>query len=462
VIEPRYKSLPGALLILAGVCFNPTFATEPTVDELRQEWSRIFPQPDSTKQISRIRTAPDLYSILEKEFLLIRPFNYTASTRSRSLRTIREYPAPLQKAHAACVKIITPSWQGAGIVVSPDGDILTSYHLIAGMPGASIITLEGRVYSVTNILAHSIVHDLALLKIPTETPVFLPLIRELRPAQGARLQIVGHPGDTSWKLSAGTVIRHHQDGKTRVLHFDADIYPGNSGGPIVDDQGRLCAITACSAQLTDGSKVKVGVDLDAIREFIEAPRKPTPFSDLAVLEKNRRMVDFLGEMYLCMADSIQQWLAAMALASFETSPASTLSPFPQLRLTAPRQAATTATKLLLLRILMTHCAQMEGLDPRLYQSMADTSASMTHLIDGLASIPIQASPEKVKNAMKKITRHNDEARLLFGKALEALEETGQNLSMTFCTPPQQERVVSLRETYLPAGCHVDSNPGYRD
>ena len=461
-MKSSYQSLSGALLILTGVCCNHAFASEPTVDELRREWSRIFPQPDPAKQAPRIRTAPDLYSILEKEFLLIRPFNYPGSTLSRSLRTIRDYPAPLQKAHAACVKIITPSWQGAGIVISPDGDILTSYHLIAGMPGASIITLEGRVYSVTNILAHSIVHDLALLKIPAETPVFLSLDRGALPAPGTRLQIVGHPGDTSWKLSTGTVIRHYRDGKAQVLHFDADIGPGNSGGPIVDDQGRLCAITACSAQLTDGSKVKVGVDLEAIREFMATPCKPTLFSDLAVLEKNRRMTDFLGELYLCMADSIQQWLATMALATFETTPAATLSAYPQLRLTAPRQAGTTATKLLLLRILMTHCAQMEELDPRLYQSMADTAASMTLLIDGLASVQIQASPEKMKNAMREIARHNDGARLLFGKALEALEETGQDLSLTFCTPPQQEQVCSLRETYFPAGCHVNSNPRNRN
>lgn len=450
----RLHYIAGILIFQASVYLTPAFADEPTLEDLRREWSQIFPQPLPVP--SPAREAPDVYSILEKEFLLIRPFEYPTASLSRSLRTIREYSPALRQAHAACVKIITPSWHGAGVVISPTGDILTSYHLVAGVPGASIVTLEGRVYSVTNIQAHSIIHDLALLKIPAETPVFLPVDTGAMPESGGALQIVGHPEDTSWKLTLGKVIRHHRDAETRVLHFEAEIEPGNSGGPVVDEAGRLCAITACSAQLTDGSRVKVGVDIGAIREFLDSPRKPIAFTDLTALERNRRMADFLGSLYIRMEDSLSQWLAIMAAVTVETNGVAPVSSSPQLRLVSPKQSAQTAAKLLMLRILMTHCAQMEGLDPRLYRSMADTSASMTHLIDGLAAAHGTAAPGQMKRTITGIALHRDQARLLFGKALGSLEESGQALNIASSAPLQQKQVSALREAYLPAGCHVES------
>jgi len=454
LISVRLQSFFGILIIQAGVNFTPVCASEPTMEELRREWSRIFPQPAPVPSPARL--VPDDLSILEKEFLLIRPFDYPAASLSRSLRTIREYTPPLRQAHAACVKIITPSWHGAGVVISPEGDILTSYHLVAGVPGASIVTLEGRVYSVTNIQAHSIVHDLALLKIPAKTPVFLPINTGAMPAPGGALQIIGHPEDTSWKLTLGKVIRHYRDAGTQVLHFEAGIGPGNSGGPVVDEAGRLCAITACSARLTDGSKVKVGVDIGAIRDFLESPRTPIPFTDLAALEKNRRMADFLGSLYIRMEDSLSQWLAAMAAVTVETNGIASVSSSPQLRLVAPRQSAQTAAKLLMFRILMTHCAQQEGLDPRLYRSMADTAASMTHLIDGLAAAHGSAAPGQMKLTIAGIALHRDQAKLLFGKALGALEESGQALNLTDSAPLKQKQIATLREAYFPTGCHAES------
>lgn len=452
----RVRRLQTLVLVIAviGLLNGQARAAEPTLTELQHEWSVNFPaQPDKPLPIEPAPT-PTPYSIMAKEFLLIRPFEIQPAMLSRPLQTIRDYPLPLRQAHAACVKIITASWHGAGVVISAQGEILTSYHLVAGATGASIITIDGRVYSVTNILAHSAVHDLALLKIPAETPVFLPVNTGAYPTPGQSLSIVGHPANVSWKKSSGTTLRHVQDIGTRMLQFDSDIGRGNSGGPIIDEEGHLCAITACSAQLADGSNVKVGVDLEAITDFLNAPRHPASFTDLAALDKNRRAAEFLEQMYIVMETWMRQWMAVMASVTLETDN-SALSPSSGVKVLRHRQAGAATVKLLLLHTLLARFAETRGLDPQLYQSIAATTAAVDHLIDGAAAVRPYSTAGQLRQILADVSGHRDQAKLCFGKGLATLEQTVNSFSSEASESPQLHTITELRACYLPAGCHFD-------
>lgn len=436
--------------LLLGLLSARAHAVEPVLQELQSEWNRAFPAPAQCREDTASAFA-SAFDIARKEFLLIRPFECRTATWSRSREIIGSFPAPIRHAHGACVKIITASWHGSGIIISSQGDILTSYHLLAGAPGASIILIDGRVYSVTNIEAFSLTYDVALLKIPELTPTFLSVTNHANPLPGSPLRIVGHPADTSWKLSTGTTLRHYRDRDSPLLHFDSDIGPGNSGGPILDEQGQLCAMTACAADLADGSKVKVGVDIAALRHFISQPRNPISFSELSSQDNNRRMAEFMGTLYIVMEQWLRQWLADLASVTLELE-----SRHPVLiRVVHGRKSGDLSTKLLLLRSLIDHCSESEGLDPRLYQSLAHATASLGHLFDGMAALASPASPEGVRHAITSVTRHRDTAELAFGEALGRLEATGQSLELARLRPDHQQRITTLRETYLAPGCHVD-------
>lgn len=445
------------IFAMAAGLATTVFSAEPSLTELQQEWNAAFPVPASLAPAVAAATAPTPYSILDKDFLLLRPAELSPSCLSRSLDTIRGYSVPLRGAHAACVKIISTSWHGAGVVISPQGDILTSYHLVAGVPGASIITLEGRVFSVTNIMAYSIVHDLALLKIPVETPVYLALAPDDNaPAPGDPLHIVGHPGDTSWKLSSGTTLRHYREGKTQVLHFDSDVKPGNSGGPVVNEKGQLCAITACAAKLADGSSVKVGVDTAAIHEFLDAPRNPIAFTDLITLDRNRRMTEFLGTLYLVMEDWRQQWLTAMAAVRVGTDITNKDPAVRKIKLARPTEAGAISCNLFLLRTLIAQCAETGGLDPRLYKSMKATMASLDQLIDSLDISSAPQTHDQFKATVATATLQRKESELLFGRGLDSLETMDKSLNPNASSARQPGKIKALRDIHLPAGCHVDS------
>ncbi len=445
------------IFAMAAGLATTVFSAAPSLSELQQEWNTAFPTPASPAETTPAETPPETYAILDKDFLLLRPAELSPSCLSRSLDTIRGYSVPLRGAHAACVKIISTSWHGAGVVISPQGDILTSYHLVAGVPGASIITLEGRVFSVTNIMAYSIVHDLALLKIPAETPAYLNLAPDGNaPSQGDPLHIVGHPGETSWKLSNGTTLRHYREGNTQVLHFDSDIKPGNSGGPVVNEKGQLCAITACSAKLADGSTVKVGVDTGAIHEFLNAPRNPIAFTDLITLDKNRRMTEFLGTLYLVMEDWRQQWLTAMAAVRIGTDTTDKDPAAVKFKLSRPKQAGAISCNLFLLRTLIAQCAETKGLDPRLYKSMKATTASLDQLINSLALSASPQTRDQFKATVAAATLQRKESELLFGQGLDSLENLDRSLNPNASYARQPGKIKALRDLHLPAGCHVDS------
>ncbi len=446
-----YVLIAGLMMASGGICSFSATAPAPTLEQLQDEWAQIFPSPQPVATLSA--PSPESFSILHKEFLFIRPEEIKTATLFRSWETIRNYPAPLRRAHAACVKIITPGWHGAGIVVSPHGDILTSYHLLAGMPGACVMTLEGQVYSLTNIASHSAIHDLALLKIPVETPVYLPVADGSFPPAGTALSIIGHPGDITWKLSTGVALRHFSEGQTSLLHFESDIGRGNSGGPVIDPEGRLCGITACAARLADGSSVKAGVDITAIREFMATPEKPISFTHLASLDRNWKMAQFLGNLSVVMDMWMHDWLVAMASVSLSTE-SGISSKTATLRLSHTRDAGETSIKMLLLRTLFRHCEQTEGLDPRLYLSMAEAGNALEQVVEGteaLQTLSHQPDPEK---ALKNLAGHRSEALHSFGRSLATLEETGRALEET--TPPGPTVLQNLCEAYPVEGGHAGS------
>ena len=435
-------------------------AESPNLESLRREWMALFPPAVTEKSVLPPQPPLDDYSIVDKEFLITRvPILFT-SKMDHSLRTIRQYLPPVRQAHAACVKIITPFWHGAGVVISPDGDILTSYHLVAGAPGASILTLDGRVYNLTNIQAHSITHDLALLKIPASTPACLTLTHSASPAPGAPLYVIGHPDDVSWKMTPGLALRHYADHGTILLHFESDIACGNSGGPIIDAEGRLCAITACIATLADGSKVKAGVDIEAIRQFVNAPRNPTSFSALVILDKNRRMADFLGAIYGVLQQWMKEWTSTMALATLEGgAPASVGNP-ETIQILNTQRAGETCLRLVLLKSLMTHCDAIEDLDPQLHQSLINITIALDQITAGYTSLPSKATSGQMQEALVGLKRRNTEADIRLGMAMGILADAGKTLDLPPLSREQQNQVKTLRKINLSSGCHADAiGPG---
>ena len=136
--------------------------------------------------------------------------------------------------------------QGSGVVVDSDGYIITNYHVIHGSNEIEVQLSDGRTFEA-EVVGVDAPTDLAVLKIAAP---------ELTPAEwgdssnlqvGSLVWAVGSPFGLERSITSGILSAKDRRGIARsnyqdFLQTDAAVNPGNSGGPLVDVEGRIVGI----------------------------------------------------------------------------------------------------------------------------------------------------------------------------------------------------------------------------
>lgn len=178
---------------------------------------------------------------------------------------------------------------GSGALVSPDGLVLTCAHVTEPAAGGALTAIfpDGTQTPLT-VVASNARNDLALCRLAgerTDFPHFL--LAPADPSLGDWVVALGHPGgpfpDRRPTVSAGKVtgvgraLPMPLAGKAYVgaLQTDVPLFGGNSGGPLVDLQGRLVGINGAILLVGDASFASgvgtIAADLPALREGRDVP-----------------------------------------------------------------------------------------------------------------------------------------------------------------------------------------------
>jgi len=144
----------------------------------------------------------------------------------------------------------SPAASGTGFFISPDGYLLTNYHLVSG--SHKIVVRTGDAEKPAKVVRVDAGNDLAVLKIDGNFGA-IPLGDARAVAVGDSVMTIGYPNiqiqGSAAKFTKGEVssLTGFQD-DARLFQVSVPIQPGNSGGPLIDDRGNAVGIT--NAQLS--------------------------------------------------------------------------------------------------------------------------------------------------------------------------------------------------------------------
>ena len=158
---------------------------------------------------------------------------------------------------------------GSGVVVTLAGDILTSLHVVDGAKSIELTFADGS-KSAGDIVTTQPEHDIAVVRAQQPPAALVPatLGNPASIRQGSEAYALGSPFGLYGSVSAGVIsgldrsftMRDSGRTLTGLIQIDAAVNPGNSGGALVDRDGRLIGIVTALVNPTS-EDVFIGIGL---------------------------------------------------------------------------------------------------------------------------------------------------------------------------------------------------------
>ncbi len=174
-----------------------------------------------------------------------------------------------------------PAGLGSGVIVSPEGHILTNNHVIEEADDIEVVLTDGR-RTAAKVIGTDPDTDLALLKISLDKLPVIVLGQSEQLQVGDVVLAIGNPFGVGQTVTSGIVsaLGRNQLGINTFENFiqtDAAINPGNSGGALVDVNGHLMGINTAIYSRSGGNMgigfaIPVSTAQQVMRELISKGR----------------------------------------------------------------------------------------------------------------------------------------------------------------------------------------------
>ena len=163
---------------------------------------------------------------------------------------------------------------GSGVIISPDGYIITNNHVIEGAQSIEITTNDNKTFEA-KLIGTDPDTDIALLKIEADEPLEYTTFGDSNSARiGEWVLAVGNPFNLTSTVTAGIISAKSRDlsgqNTQSFIQTDAAVNPGNSGGALVNINGELIGInTAISSQTGSYIGYSFAVPSNIARKVVE-------------------------------------------------------------------------------------------------------------------------------------------------------------------------------------------------
>jgi serine protease Do len=190
---------------------------------------------------------------------------------------------------------------GSGIIMNPEGYVLTNNHVIEGTRKVDVFLSDGKKYEGL-VIGTDPSTDIGVIKIDGHNFYSGEFGNsdELRPGQmaiaiGNSLGLSGGPTATVGVISAvKRNIQSPQGILENMVQTDAAINPGNSGGPLIDSNGRIIGINNAIIPYAQGIgfAIPINTAIDVANELLEYGRVVRPWIGIIGLDMNPALASY--------------------------------------------------------------------------------------------------------------------------------------------------------------------------
>lgn len=213
----------------------------------------------------------------------------------------KEYIMPMMDKGGKGMVEKTQIGGGSGFIISKDGYVLTSNHVVADTTAEYTVIIDPHHKRPAKVLSRNPINDIAVLKIEGEIFPYIALADSDTISIGEEVVAVGNAlGEFTDTLSAGIVsglsryitafggIDNQMQNLRGLIQTDAAINPGNSGGPLVNMRGQVIGIN--TAMIMGAQNIGFAIPVNYAKK------------DLAQIKKyGKIVVPFLGIKYVIIS-----------------------------------------------------------------------------------------------------------------------------------------------------------------
>ena len=169
--------------------------------------------------------------------------------------------------------------RGSGFLISSDGYVVTNNHMVKGATKV-IVTLDDGTTLQAKVVGRDSKTDLALLKLKTTRKLPFVELGESKDVQpGEWVIAVGNPYGLGGTVTAGIVSARGRDINEgpydNFIQVDAPINRGNSGGPLVTQDGKVIGVNTVILSPSGGGSIGIGfaIPSDTVRSVVDQLRR---------------------------------------------------------------------------------------------------------------------------------------------------------------------------------------------